>query len=101
MIAYKLFTKRKNGTLGPLFINKRQVIPLNIKLKAESHRTKRFAFRPGWHSALKKLAPHLSKKGRVWCEVFVEDYKLYERPKSQGGYWVLSNYITVLRELTS
>ena len=47
--AYKLFRVRKDGTLGPLFINRRQVVPIGEWLTAEEHRTKGFAFRPGWH----------------------------------------------------
>lgn len=97
MIAYKLLTLRKNGTLGPLFINRRQVIPLNKWLKAEDHPTKGYAHRPGWHAAADPVAPHLSKKGRVWAEVEVKDYQLLKRPASQGTAWVLAKRMKVLR----
>ena len=96
MIAYKLLRQRKNGTLGPLFINRRQVIPVGEWLKAEAHRTKGYAFRPGWHCCIKKEAPHLSEKDRVWAKVEVEDCYIYERPKSQGGQWVLADNMKVL-----
>ena len=36
MTAYKLLRKRKNGTLGPLFINCRQVIEPGRQYQAES-----------------------------------------------------------------
>jgi hypothetical protein len=48
-IAYKLFRVRKDGTLGPLFINRPQRVPVGKALVAEDHPTKGFAFRPGWH----------------------------------------------------
>ena len=96
MIAYKLLRLRKNGTLGPLFINRRQIIPVGEWLKEEAHKTKGYAFRPGWHCCAKKEAPHLSEKDRVWAKVEVKDYTTFERPKSQGGLWVLANNIKVL-----
>jgi hypothetical protein len=99
MIAYKLLKKRKNGTLGPLFINAKQLIPIGEWLNAEAHKTKGFAFRPGWHCTEWPYAPHLSEKGRVWCRVEVEEYKKYPRPESQGGGWLLAEKMKVLGEL--
>jgi len=99
MKAYKLIRKLKDGELSPLFINKKSRIPLNKWLKAESHLTKGFAFRKGWHCTLQPIAPHLSKKNRVWVEVDVEDYELYKRPESQGGTWVLAQKMKVIKEL--
>ena len=96
MIAYKLFRRRHNGSLGPLFINARQVIPLGVWLDAEAHRKKGFAFRPGWHCCRKMHAPHLSTKGRVWVRVEIEDFKKYPRPESQGGSWLLAQRLKVL-----
>lgn len=90
MIAYKLLRLRKDGTLGPLFINARQRIPVGVWLPAEPHRRRGYAFRPGWHCTLVPVAPHLSPKGRVWCRVDIEDYQCYSRPESQGGTWVLA-----------
>ncbi len=100
MIAYKLLRKRKNGTLGPLFINARQVIPLGQWLTAEAHDTPGYAFHPGWHCTRTPHAPHLSTKGRVWCRVEVEKYEKYDRPESQGGVWFLAQRMLVLEELT-
>jgi len=95
MRAYKLLRVRKNQTLGPLFINCRQVIPLGKWLDAEDHPTKGFARRKGWHCTLKPVAPHLSKVGRIWCEVSVTGIEKYNRPESQGGTWVLGQRMKV------
>lgn len=97
MKAYKLLNQRKDGSLGPLFINKRQRIQVGVELQAEDHPTKGYKHRPGWHCCLKPHTPHLSEKGRVWCEVQIEDYKILDRPASQGGQWALANKMTVLR----
>ncbi len=99
MIAYKLIRKLKDGSLSPLFINKKSRIPLNVWLEAESHPTKGFAVRKGWHCSLSGNLPHLSKKGRVLVEVEVEDYELYDRPESQGGAWVLAQKMKINKEL--
>lgn len=98
MLAYKLLRERKNGTLGPLFINRRQVIPVGGWLLAEPHRTKGFAFRPGWHCCKFPEAPHLSKKGRVWYLVEIDDYQVVERPASQGGTWFLARKMKLVEK---
>ena len=100
MIGYKLLSLRKNGTLGPLFINKKQVIPMMKWLKAESHPTKGYAVRPGWHILDLPKAPHLSKKNRVWCKVVFFPVKRIERPASQGGLWYLANWMKVIEVMT-
>jgi len=51
--AWKLFRIRKNNTIGPLFINRKQIIPLNKWLIAEEYLTFGFKFRPGWHATNK------------------------------------------------
>lgn len=99
MIAYKLFKQRKNGTLGPLFINRRQIVPVGEWLQAEDHPTKGYAHRPGWHATLKPEAPHLSERERVWCKVEVDGIQFFERPVSQGGKWVLAQRLRVLEIL--
>ena len=99
MQAYKLFHKRKNGTLGPLFINKRQVIEPNTWLPAEAHRTKGFTFRPGWHCCPNPNAPHLKMEGRVWCLVEINGWQTLQRPASQGGIWYLAQCLKLLKEL--
>lgn len=100
MIGFKLFRQRKDGTLGPLFINARLRVPIGQWLDAETHPTKGFAVRHGWHAALRPVAPHLSEKGRVWCRVALEGAKLYKRPESQGGTWVIAERLKVLDVLT-
>jgi hypothetical protein len=101
MIAYKLLHKRKNGSLGPLFINRKQIIPIGEWLKSEFHPTPGYAIRPGWHTVNNPIAPHLSKKNRVWCKVEIEDFITLKRPESQGGIWYLSNKIKILEEINN
>jgi hypothetical protein len=97
LIVYKLLHKRKNGTLGPLFINRKQVIPVGKWLEAEEHRTKGYSFRPGWHTTNSPSAPHLSMKDRVWAEVEIKDYKPFQRPSNQGGVWYIAKRMKVLK----
>lgn len=99
MIAYKLVRKLKDGSLSPLFINKKSRIPIGVWLYAEEHPTKGFAIRKGWHCTLKPIAPHLSMKNRVQVVVEIEDTELYDRPESQGGAWVLAQRMKIIREL--
>src|ERR1035438_10372919 len=96
MIAYKLIRIRRDGTLGPLFINRPQVLPLNTWLPAEVHPTKGFAYRPGWHAAITPVAPHLSTKGRRWYRVELRDVVEHVRPECQGGKWLLADWMRVI-----
>lgn len=89
----------KDGSLSPLFINKKSRIPKGEWLEAEAHPTKGFAFRKGWHCTLSPEAPHLSAEGRVWVRVEIEDYEFYNRPESQGGTWVLAQRMKVIDEI--
>jgi hypothetical protein len=99
MIAYKLLRRRRDGSLGPLFINQRQRIPAGVWLDAEDHPTKGYARRPGWHAAPRPEAPHLSLRGRVWCIVEIEDYVPLTRPEAQGGLWYLAKRMKLLQEI--
>ena len=74
LYGYKLVRKMKDGTLAPLFINKKQRLPIGVWLEAESHPTKGYAERKGWHGTLWPDAPHLSEEGRVWVKVMFDDY---------------------------
>ena len=94
--GYKLIRVRKDGSLGPLFINRRLRIPVGEWLDAEPHPTPGYAFRPGWHATFLPVAPHLSTKGRVWCRVMLRDCQTYQRPESQGGTWVLAQHMKVV-----
>lgn len=99
MKAYKLFKQRKNGAIGPLFINSSQVIPIGEWVEAEAHRTKGYAFRPGWHTTAEPKADHLTMRGRVWMEVEIEDYYECPRPKNQGGTWLIAKKMRVLNQV--
>lgn len=96
MIAYKLLRQRRDGTLGPLFINRRQRIEIGQVYPAEDHRTKGYAHRPGWHCCSAPVAPHLGTKGRVWARVEVDDVTEHRRPECQGGLWFTANKMRVL-----
>lgn len=99
MKAYKLIRKMKDGSLSPLFINKKSRIPVGVWMDAELNPTKGFAVRKGWHCTLTPEAPHLSKKNRVWIEVEVYDFEYFNRPESQGGTWVLAQRMKIIKEL--
>ena len=99
MIAYKLFKKRKDGTYGPLFINRKQKIQKGVLYGAESHPTTGYAYRPGWHCCNSPSAPHLSSKDRVWCKVDIQDYTKHVRPVNQGGVWYTANFMSIIEEL--
>lgn len=99
MIAYKL-VRIKNNKLYSLFINKNKELPLNEWLKAECYPTKGFANRAGWHCCIKPIAPHLKTKLangeiRIWVECEVKDFTHYQRPESQGGLWIIADYIKI------
>ena len=101
MIAYKLFTKRRDGSLGPLFINRSQKVPVGKWLWAGDHPTTGFAHRPGWHAAGAPVAPHLKLlPDRVWCRVELKFVEAIDRPRAQGGQWFLARRMKVLEELT-
>jgi len=99
MIAYKLFRQHKDGSIGPLFINRKQRLKVGVPVIAENHPTKGYAVRPGWHTCAEPIAPHLSKVNRVWCKVEIEDYTAHQRPAKQGGLWYTANKLTVLEIL--
>lgn len=99
MIAYKLFRERKNGTIGPLFIGRKQVIPMGLWLPALDIPTKGYAHRPGWHAARTPVAPHLSLKGRAWYMVDIQEFEKLNRPASQGTTWYIAKEMKVIRRL--
>ena len=103
MIAYKLFTERKDGTLGPLFINRTQRVPIGEWVDAECHPTKGYAVRPGWHCTSKPIAPHLKEEPvsgkRVWVKVEIDDYEELHRPENQGGLWFIANRMRVIEKM--
>ena len=100
--AWKLFEQRADGTIGPLFINKQQVIPIGEWLESESVPTKGFKVNRGWHMCAAAVAPHLKlkpkgKRPRVWCEVEYSGWTHHRnRPEAQGGSWILAERMRVL-----
>ncbi len=99
MIAYKLIRQRKDGSFGPLFINRKQRIPIGKWLQAKCYPTKGYAVRQGWHCTSKPNAPHLSMKGRIWAEVEINDYEEFLRPENQGGLWFIAQQMCVKKIL--
>jgi hypothetical protein len=103
--AYKLFHKRVDGTLGPLFINRRLRVPVGEWLPAEDHPTKGFARRPGWHAMPSMEGSHLAKsaKGhgtRVWCEVEIRTYVVHNYVcHGKTRPWYLAEWLKVIREI--
>lgn len=97
MIAYKLFRKRKDGTLGSLFINPKARLEINKWLKCSVYPTEGFQVREGWHTLARKCAPHLSKKNRVWRAVEIKDWVELKRPKAHGGKWFLAKEMKILK----
>lgn len=103
--AFKLMRLRRDGTVGPLFIDRGftpEVGPRAVFYRAAFHPTKGFAERRGWHCTARPVAPHLSmrlKSGerRVWVECRVTCCQTYSRPESQGGEWLLAERIRFVR----
>lgn len=96
-VGWKLFRLRKDGSLGPLFINCRQRLQVGVAYTAEAHRTPGYAFRPGWHVCSEMNAPHLSKRNRVWCRVEISGkIDEHQRPASQGGLWFTAEKMRIL-----
>lgn len=96
MRAYKLFRVRKDGTIGPLFIDARKRIEPGVWYEAEDHPTKGYAHRPGWHCGETPEAPHLSEEGRTWFEVEIRNYYIFPRPARQGGRWLIAQRMRVI-----
>lgn len=99
--AFKLFSLRQDGSLGSLFINRKLRVPIGKWLKAKKVRTKGYAFRPGFHACTRPIAPHLSMKGRIWCEVELREVVEFTRPKCQGESWLIAKHMKVVRILDS
>ena len=105
MTAFKLVRLRKDGTVGPLFIDRGfapEVGPRAVWYRAKFNPTKGFVERRGWHCTARPVAPHLSmrlKTGerRVWAECRVACFRTYSRPESQGGTWILADRIKFVK----
>ena len=99
MLAYKLMRKRKDGTLGSLFINRKAVYPVGKWMWYKDIPTPGYARRAGWHLTPKMHAPHLSTKGRVWVACDTKYTTEHKKPESQGGTWILAKRIKILGEI--
>ena len=104
MIAYKLIKIRRDGSLGPLFINAKARLPIGEWMEAEFLPRKGFAPRKGWHCTKIPVAPHLSMKlssgeTRQWWKVEIEGFTPYARPESQGGTWFLADRMKLIKAL--
>jgi len=98
--AYKLCKLRKDGSLGPLFIGRRNRLPIGQWLTAENIPTKGYARRPGWHTTVRPEAPHLAQRDdRVWVEVEIKDYYKFDRPRYQGSYWLIAKHMKIVKML--
>lgn len=113
-IVYKKVRKGKDGKLYPLFIDKHREFVIGEWMQCEFHPTKGFAERSidsdvkigGWHCCFQPVAPHLadqlsSGEKRVWLKCLAKGriYK-YNRPESQGGAWLLVEYIKPLEVIS-
>ena len=81
-VAFKLVRLRKDGTVGPLFIDRGftpEVGPRAMWYRAKFNPTKGFAER------------------RVWVECRVACFRTYSRPESQGGTWILADRIKFVK----
>ena len=96
MIAYKLFRVRKDGTLGSLFINRADTIPVGKWVRSKLHRTEGFLPRQGWHCCAAPFAPHLSMKGRKWFKIEIKTATKHKRPEHQGGLWFTADWMMVI-----
>lgn len=96
----KFFRKRANGTYGPLFVDRKRVLPVGVWLKASMNLVPPgLAKRPGWHMSL-GYPRHLTTRGRVVCQVEVKGVLGYhQRPVSQGGTWVTSKWLRIIKVL--
>ena len=103
MTAWKLFRLRKDGTLGPLFINRKQVITPGVPYKAEYCPTPGYKPEAGWHCCRQRFAPHLKTvlangERRVWRKVEIKYWTTRTRPLAQGGDWYLAHEMKVLED---
>lgn len=112
ILSYKLFRTKKRcpGELFSLFINKSEPIWIGEWLQALSVPTVGYLFRPGWHSNLVPIAPHLMKRdrrtmqpNRVWAEIEIpmDGYYELDMKKHYGGVWIISNAMKVKRLLNA
>jgi hypothetical protein len=97
----KLFTLRKDGSLGPLFIGAKERIPVGEWVQFDEKLSRKgFATRPGIHAPTAD-APHIKPKvgeGRIEKKVLLRNWEILQRPQSQGGNWYIAGEMKVLPE---
>lgn len=80
-IGYKLFEQDQNGNLYALFIDKKNVMPINTWMLAGNHPTKGFAVRPGFHIGegipsapwlMSADGTYKSQRSKYWHRVWAE-----------------------------
>ena len=113
MIVYKKVRILKDGNAYPLFIDKKKPFVFGEWMHAEYCPTKGFAPRSlgkdengneigGWHCCYQPVAPHIADKlasgeVRVWMKCEAKGaMKKYDRPESQGGAWLLVEWLKPL-----
>ena len=112
-IVYKKVRVLKNGNYYSLFIGKTKPFEFGVWMKAKYLPTPGFAPRSlgkdengneigGWHCCFRPEAPHIAdrlKSGerRVWMKCLIKGKTAtYDRPESQGGAWILAEYLMPL-----
>lgn len=98
-VGFKLLRRRRDGSLGPLFINKHQRLEVGVEYPHECHPTPGYKVRPGWHVLRWPEAPHLSTRNRVWCRVEFTPMAEFQRPPHQGGTWFLGSTMKIVEVL--
>lgn len=73
MIAKKLFTLRKDGTLSSLFYDKKRKLTVGVMYSARNCAPPGRIPRPGFRAVKRKNTFHFVTNGRVWCEVWLEN----------------------------
>ena len=80
-IGYKLFEQDQKGNLYALFIDKKNIMPMNTWMLAGSHPTKGFAVRPGFHIGegipsapwlMSVDGTYKSQRSKYWKRVWAE-----------------------------
>jgi hypothetical protein len=66
MIAYKLFRVRRDGSIGPLFINRNLRIPVGVPLPAEAHRTPKFWLAVYTRKRIDQKRDNRSRSVQMW-----------------------------------
>lgn len=107
MRAYKLFRVRRDGSLGPVIINRGQRIETGKWLKFEDHSDKArsygVAIRPGFHATKEPHAPHLTNgskqaiaDNRTWFVVELQKVRAEHRGVDGGSDWYVAEKMKVL-----